>query len=423
MKAIAVFAGKGGVGKSSVSALLALALRKNHKVALLDADINTPSIPVLFKKAKGLKNIKIFSVGDIINKGGAVVLTGRVVKTTLRGMANQVEKYNPDICIIDMPPGTGDVQMQICERIQPSSFLLVLQPNQLAKEDALRAVSLFYGTKIPITGIIENMVGDVFGKSKNVSIMDLPVLASLPLRSDIAQIGSAGEIHTIKSNPLEKVAEKILEKASEVSWKQVPKKLLEGPTMDQYRDNDSFALVDNRGWPISSYRGDFKFIGTETWDYIRRRIMDMQGGMVPIDQFLVHNDAQTIRKMLNGLDEDNEGMFMVVRPPCTEVKLFPGEIGTAHLWMGSDMYYGVPSIAYQTDQGEVRLFPHEASPVSPELLIQLQNEKELVRAKKSSIPRYLPNKNLLMQIACTFGTRTIVTRSWKEEYQKLGVRV
>jgi len=418
MKAIAVFAGKGGVGKSSISALLSIALKKNHKVALFDADLNTPSIPILFRKSHNLENMKIFSVGNIVKSGEAITLTGSAVKQTLHKLANQIEKYNPEICIIDMPPGTGDVMMQICERIKPSSFLLVLQPNNLAKEDALRAVSLFYETKIPITGIIENMVGDVFGESKAIDIMNLPVLASLPLRTDIAKLGSTGKIHMIQNNPLEKIAEEIFKKAYEVSWKQIPKKLLEGPTVKEYRD----AYYDSSPWdPKSTHKGNLKFVGTNSWDYIRKRLMDKELSFVS-DQFLRYNDAQTVRKMLNGLDEDNEGMFMIVRPPCTRVKLFPGEIGIAHLWIGNETHYGVPSVSYQTDCGEIRLFPHEVSPVSYEQLVELQNEKELIRAKKSVMSRYLPSKKILTQISNTFGSRCYFTENWKKEYKKLGVR-
>lgn len=110
MKAIAVYSGKGGVGKTTISALLALALAKKHTVALLDMDLNFKgSIPVMFKEGIKIENLSIFSVGY---ETRSTVFLGNMAKKVLRDLVNKVLDCNPEICIIDMPPGATDAHMR-----------------------------------------------------------------------------------------------------------------------------------------------------------------------------------------------------------------------------------------------------------------------------------------------------------------------
>ena len=191
MKVIAIYSGKGGVGKSTTSALIALAMADRFdKVSLLDFDINTPSAPVLFGGRSEVNNLKIHSTG--YRCGGLMGFTGTAQKKVLNSLVKQVEVYDPDVCIIDMPPGTSSVHLSVCGKISPSSFILISQPNSLCESDAMRATELFAKIEAPILGVIYNMVGDFFGTDPSGKI-GLNVLKSV--NSDmILQINQMPEL-------------------------------------------------------------------------------------------------------------------------------------------------------------------------------------------------------------------------------------
>ena len=411
MKAITVFSGKGGVGKSTISALLALALSKKHKVVLLDMDINTPSVPVMFGPEQEIGNLHLISTG--YESDASMAFTGKVARKVLNSLVEEVNKLNPEMVIMDMPPGLGDVQLQVAAKLKPSSFLLVVQPNKLCEEDALRATQLFIKTRIPIAGMIENMAGQVFGESKSIDIMGLPVLASLNLREDIAIAGSSGKMMEITNNPFEDIAEDLFNKATDIEWIFEKSPFYEGANKDKIIAD----LTDDERIKVHA---DLKFIGLNSWDYVRDELMNRQ---VHIDKTLLECSTEQIRQMLENLDENNEGLFMVTKPPCTVIKLFPGEIGSAHLYKEGKYYYDMPRIAYPTDDGEVVLFANEVSPVTKEVLMKHQKSGELVLAPKSTTPRYIPSVEALEGIDDLFGRICRTPKNWREEYKRLGMEV
>lgn len=413
MKAIAIYSGKGGVGKTTVSALFALALSKKHKVVLIDMDINTPSIPVIFGGKRKIGDLHLFSIGYYSDR--PLVFTGKIARKMLIDMSKEAKELKPDVIIMDMPPGTGDVPLETCLRLKPSSFVLVVQPNKLSQEDARRATQLFIETKVPIVGMIENMTGEIFGKTKSIEIMGLPVLATVNLRGDIAKAGSAGTIDTIKSNPFDKLAESIYKESTEINWTTSKNAFYEGLDAEIY-----FGTVDEK---TDLDRKKYEFIGLKSWDYVRDQLMNQQGFGTsrPVDKTLLLNDTETIRRMLEGLDESNQGIFMVIRAPTTQIKLFPGEVGTAHLYREGRYYYNLPRVAYETDEGEIVLFPHEVAPIDTKTLIDLQKRGELVLAPNSKTQRYVPTTELMGEIKALYGNRVGSTHGLKEEYKKLGI--
>ena len=409
MKAIAVFSGKGGVGKSTIAALLALALSKERKTVLLDADIGTPSIPILFGKRKQVDNLFLVSTGTSIDDDIPITFTGGMVRSALRSLIKTTLALEPEVCVLDLPPGTGSVQMELCTKhMMPSAALLVSQSNRLSESDASRAMQLFMTYGVPILGIIENMAGDVFGKTKKKKILGLPVVASIELNKELAIAGSSGKIYNIGKNPLDKVAEKMLKKAGKVDWKIVKDVLLEGPSMDSILELDLKTARDKSGW---------KFFGTNTWDHVRHRLMklDLFG-----DRFLSLCTASAIRKMLDHLDDEGQGMFQVIRAPHTEVPLFAGEIGMAHLKVNPS-YYGVPKVEYFTDKGNVTLFPYEVAPTTHDKLLSLLEVNEMIRMPKSSHARYIPMPEIMEQIYHAFGLEAGVTRHWRKKYEDIGL--
>jgi ATP-binding protein involved in chromosome partitioning len=168
---IAVASGKGGVGKSTVAVNLALSLaRLGLKVGLLDADIYGPSVPRLLDvtrkpdTADGKRivpiekyGIKAMSLGFIIREDEAAIWRGPMVQSALMQFLNQVNWAPLDVLVLDMPPGTGDAQLTITQRVALTGAVIVSTPQDIALIDARKAIAMFQKVKVPILGMIENM--------------------------------------------------------------------------------------------------------------------------------------------------------------------------------------------------------------------------------------------------------------------------
>lgn len=174
---IAIASGKGGVGKSTVTANIAVELHKlGFSVGVLDADIYGPSQPILFgvedyapwaDKYDGLdyiipaesNGIKINSIGFYINAGDALIWRGPMATNALKQLANQTLWGELDFLLIDMPPGTGDVQIAVAENLHLTGALIVSTPQQVAVADVVRGMKMFStkGVEVPVLGVVENM--------------------------------------------------------------------------------------------------------------------------------------------------------------------------------------------------------------------------------------------------------------------------
>lgn len=168
---VAVASGKGGVGKSTVSVNLALGLAKlGRRVGLLDADIYGPSIPRMMgltgkpeskdgKKLIPKENygIKTMSIGYLVNEDTPMIWRGPMVQSALTQMMNDVEWGELDVLIVDMPPGTGDAQLTMAQRVPLTGAVVVSTPQEIALIDARKGFAMFEKTHIPVFGIVENM--------------------------------------------------------------------------------------------------------------------------------------------------------------------------------------------------------------------------------------------------------------------------
>jgi ATP-binding protein involved in chromosome partitioning len=217
-KLIAVASGKGGVGKSTVSANLAVALaRSGQKVGLLDADIYGPSVPTLLGlsgRARVERNrlqpmeahgLKALSMGMMTEPGKAIVWRGPMASSALVQMVEQCDWGMLDVLVIDMPPGTGDVQLTLAQKLKPDGAIIVSTPQDLALIDARRAVAMFNDVEVPVLGLIENMafyccpecghVSHPFGaggaEAEAVAI-GAPFLGRVPLDIGIRERSDAG---------------------------------------------------------------------------------------------------------------------------------------------------------------------------------------------------------------------------------------
>jgi ATP-binding protein involved in chromosome partitioning len=214
---IAVGSGKGGVGKSTVAANLAVALaRAGRKVGLVDADIYGPSQPRIMgnetkpeavdKRIVPLEahGVRMLSVGQLVEPGTALAWRGPMASNAL-GQLVDGAWGDTELLIVDLPPGTGDVQLSLMQKWKPAGALIVSTPQDLSLIDARRAIDLFRKLDVPLIGLVENMSGyvcphcgelsDPFGSGgaeAAAEALDIPFLGRIPLRPSIREASDAG---------------------------------------------------------------------------------------------------------------------------------------------------------------------------------------------------------------------------------------
>lgn len=219
-KIIGVASGKGGVGKSTTSVNLALALaHEGKKVALVDADIYGPSIPTMlgYEGQPLLSddgqtfnpfetyNIKSISIGSLISRDTPIIWRGVKISSALEQLMTQTNWGEIDIMVIDMPPGTGDIQITLSQRVEMDGVVIVSTPQDIALIDAIKGVNMFKKTGTPILGIIENMSyficpccgarSDIFGHEgakQTAEKMGETFLGEIPLDMAIRQNADKG---------------------------------------------------------------------------------------------------------------------------------------------------------------------------------------------------------------------------------------
>lgn len=234
---IAVMSGKGGVGKSTITASLAVAMaRRGKKVGVLDADITGPSIPTAFgihtqtfatddgiQPATTATGIKIMSLNLIsANETDPVIWRGSVVSGVVKQFWSDVLWGELDYLFIDMPPGTGDVPLTVFQSLPVEQAILVTTPQDLVSMIVTKAVRMAEMMSIPILGVVENYSTfrcpdcnsqhAIFGESKLVSVasdLGLEILTRLPIDPAIAAAVDGGAIEDVPLTFLESVAEKI----------------------------------------------------------------------------------------------------------------------------------------------------------------------------------------------------------------------
>ena len=218
-RVLAVGSGKGGVGKSTVASNLAVALaRAGRRVGLLDADIYGPSQPrmmgvnrrpaspdgktILPIMAHG---VQMMSIGLMLNDGEAVIWRGPMLMGAIQQLLGQVAWGELDVLIVDLPPGTGDVQLSLAQKVPVTGALIVSTPQDVALIDARRALHMFAKLKVPVVGLIENMSSYVCpncgheahlfghgGVAAEAKAAGLPFLGELPLDLSVRLAGDAG---------------------------------------------------------------------------------------------------------------------------------------------------------------------------------------------------------------------------------------
>lgn len=230
---IAVASGKGGVGKSTTSVNLALALAaEGAQVGILDADIYGPSIPTMLGLSgqpdtvdnqlmipKVSFGVQTISIGYLVDPDQAMIWRGPMVTGALQQLLNQTQWSNLDYLIIDLPPGTGDIQLTLAQQIPVSGAVVVTTPQDIALIDAQRGIAMFEKVNVPILGLVENMSihicsncgheEAIFGQGGGLAMAEknnIELLGSLPLDINIREMADSGR-PTVVSAPDSRPAE------------------------------------------------------------------------------------------------------------------------------------------------------------------------------------------------------------------------
>jgi len=261
---LCVASGKGGVGKSTVTVNLALALAKTGaRVGILDADIFGPSIPMMLGIEKGARpevrkikdkhyiipmeahGVKVVSIGLIVDERQAVVWRGAMVHSALRQFVTDVIWGKLDYLMIDMPPGTGDVQLTMAQTVPLTGSVIVTTPQEVALADARKAISMFNlpNINVPVVGVVENMsfftpteMPDkkyyIFGKDGGKEMAkeyEIPFVGEIPLVEKVREGGDNGQPimiqgENITAKAFEEIAAKIAQNVAIENAKEKPKK-------------------------------------------------------------------------------------------------------------------------------------------------------------------------------------------------------
>ena len=241
---ILVASAKGGVGKSTTAINIAAALNQlKHNIGILDADIYGPSIP----KMLGIKekpkisedkrfipidkfNMKCMSIGFLIDQKTPVIWRGPMIIKALKQMLNGVVWNEVNTLIIDLPPGTGDVQLTLCQKLKISGVVVVSTPQELALIDAIKGINMFKKLNVPILGIIENMsylqtksgeIIDIFGRGsveKSARKNSINFLGEIPIDDLISKNSDNGIPYLIENNETD-AGKKIIKIASFIDKK------------------------------------------------------------------------------------------------------------------------------------------------------------------------------------------------------------
>lgn len=250
---IAVGAGKGGVGKSTVASCLAYALKKSGaKVGLMDADIYGPSVPhllgisgrpeVIEKRIQPREKdgLKVISMGLIVEPNEAVIWRGPMLHGAVTQFLRDTDWGPLDYLIIDMPPGTGDIALTLSQLLPLTGSVVVCTPQEVALLDAVKAIAMFRKVKIPVLGLVENMSGfvapdtgkewDIFGRGgaqKKAAELKVPFLGDVPITISIREQGDAGKTGNVLQDPVtaprfEKIAYELVKQLAETAAEKPP---------------------------------------------------------------------------------------------------------------------------------------------------------------------------------------------------------
>lgn len=410
MKAIIVYSGKGGVGKTTTTANIArLLAEQGNKVFIIDADINTPSMNTEFEGEHPQENIWVHSSGNMFAQ--FIYLEKSMVRQYLESAKKKLKQIKPDFVLIDTPPSVTNVHIELLSRVKVSYILFVTQPTKLSNQDVLRTMDFFHERCGKVKcGIVENMCYDNEKREYPIKLV-----AQIPMQD---KMNTDNLLSNAKSE-FQKIVDEISVSESVV--------LEEYSTANGYDENfdiTNMSLMQNRrkyvqhelkyddGTERTLNLPAPKFFSVRTWEKVRRYIKYHDDTGFNFDARIDKCDERIVGRMVNHFKNDDNAYFMVINAPNTEIHLITGEIGICSLLTGQRYYYELPRVNYQTSRGNVVLFPDEIMPVDIDLLQQQINEGYLML----SDGRYIPPKETVEQCFNAYGSRVGLLDGWERIY-------
>lgn len=410
MKAIIVYSGKGGVGKTTTTANIArLLAEQGNKVFIIDADINTPSMNTEFEGEHPQENIWVHSSGNMFAQ--FIYLEKSMVRQYLESAKKKLKQIKPDFVLIDTPPSVTNVHIELLSRVKVSYILFVTQPTKLSNQDVLRTMDFFHEKCGRVNcGVVENMCYDNEKREYPIKLV-----AQIPMQD---KMNTDNLLLNAKSE-FQKIVDEVATSESVV--------MEEYSTENEY--DESFDIVDMY---LTGARSSYiahelkydngtektlnlqvpKFLSVRTWDKVRHYIRNHDDTGFNFDARIDKCDERVVGRMVNHFKNDNNAYFMVINAPNTEIHLITGEIGICSLLTEQRYHYELPRVSYQTSRGNVVLFPDEIMPVDIDLLQQQINEGYLML----SDGRYIPPKETVEQCFNAYGNRVGLLDGWERIY-------
>lgn len=409
MKANLIYSGKGGVGKSTITYGLYMALKNQGKnVVVLDMDINTPSMHLLIKDRN-----------DLVTRGEnlPVFTTNATIELFIREAIKEIKKKDPEVLLIDTPPSITEVHQALIKKLNISSVVLVSQPTELSKSDVQRTVPFFVNEQIAVLGIVENMV-----RGEGLDY-DYDLLGSIPMGEEL----NTQTVYANNQNIFEQISDKIMSKdvqdvIQENKLKSIFDESLEWEDVKHilgiivYDEDESYVELKK-----NTSIHDIKFVNLKTWPIIHSLLENTmnkfryQMGGTDLTDPAIEATPERMKRLVNAFREADQILVMITKNPNTEIPTMIGEMGQATLHV-SDSYHGIPRVHYQTKNGPVVLFPHEIVPVTEQDMVNavLDGYKWIDKGT-----RFVPPLNVVKNIVEAFGGKRVGMPETEEAIEKL----
>lgn len=416
MKAVIIYSGKGGVGKTTTTANIARVLaRQGKKTFIIDADINTPSMCTEFKGENPEDNLWVHSSGNIFDK--FIYLEKAMVRKFLTMAKTKLKELKPDYVLIDTPPSITNVHIELLKVLKISHIIFVSQPTELSREDVIRTAEFFRKQcgYCPAS-MVENMCYEEYLEEPPTNY-GVEVIAQIPMMNRF----DTSKLLEVAKEEFDSIVQEI-SKSEEVSQDDYVSPDAYDETFDilsiypRGNRRKGFYLEilrDGEDNSKSMFVDELRFLSVRTWGKIVDYYRDEELGM-KFDQRIANCTTERLKRMLDAFKEDGNAYFMVTNAPMTVIHLITGEIGLASLDTKHKYHLAMPCIKYQTSKGEVTLFADEVMPADMGLIKDCLADGFSLR----SDGRYMPPKELVAECYAAYGERVGISKDWEKYYDE-----
>ena len=366
MKAFLNYSGKGGVGKSTTTYCLYMAMKKlGHDVKVLDMDMNTPSMHLLLDDQEDLISNHEFK-GLFLDKA--------IISLFLKNSIAKIKELNPEVLLIDTPPSITDIHLTIIDKLNISAVVLVSQPSELSKSDVERTIPFFENEGITVVGIVENMVENNGLEYRYEKLLEVPKSKGLDTKL----------VYRDNEKPFIKLAKTLLNaNLHEVSQENRKKTILDESidwetVKDLYRWGIEYDGDGGHHYTTNIHLKDIRFVNISTWSELQEAICGWrnQTCLFHGEDWVSKSSTEHIERLIRAFEGDDAPLFMIIKNPMTEIPTITGEFASCVFKM-DEKFNGIPCVEYRTDKGAVRMFPYEVMPATEQMIKDALKTKRL----------------------------------------------